>query len=66
MWIDVEATVRKVGGSLMFTIPKEAADMEGIKDGTRVHAKLQKKRQSSFGLFPAMGPWEHPEEWTHD
>jgi hypothetical protein len=66
MWVEIVATVRKVGGSLMLTIPKEVADAEGIREGTVVNAKVHKKRQSSFGLFPNLGPWEHPEEWTHD
>jgi len=63
---EVVATVRKVGGSLMLTIPKEAAESEGIREGTVVVARVRKKRRSSFGAFPGIGPWEHPGEWGHD
>jgi len=66
MWVEIVATVRKVGGSLMLTIPKERADEEGIREGTMVTVRVQKRRQSSFGMFPGLGPWEHPEEWAHD
>ncbi len=65
MSAEIVATVRRVGGSLMVTIPKEAADGEGIREGTAVVLRLRKKRRSSFGLFPGLGPWRHDEEADH-
>ena len=66
MSTEVVAVVRKVGGSLMITIPKDVADSEGMKEGSTVSARLSRKRRSSFGAFPSLGPWEHPPELSHE
>jgi len=64
---DVSGKARKVGGSLMVVIPKDVADMEGIRDGTPVKIRVSKKRASSFGILPGIGPWKgHDGDWGHD
>ena len=43
------AKVRKVGGSLVVTIPRRIADEEGIKPGETVNVEVRKVRKSYFG-----------------
>lgn len=40
---------RKVGGSLMVTIPKEIADVEGIHAGEPIKIVFQKIKRDWFG-----------------
>lgn len=40
---------RKVGGSLMVTLPKEVADIEGIHEGELVKINVQKIKRDWFG-----------------
>jgi len=58
--------VRRVGGSLMVTIPKEVAAAEGISEGTTLQMRIVKKRRSAFGAFPGLAPWRHEGDWGHD
>ena len=58
--------VRRVGGSLMVTIPSEIAEAEGIREGTTVQLRIAKKRRSAFGAFPGLTPWRHEGDWGHD
>jgi len=61
----VVARVRRVGGSLMITLPKEAADAEGIREDSVVTVRVAKRRRDSFGALRGIGPWEH-DEGEHD
>lgn len=58
--------VRRVGGSLMVTIPREVAAAEGISEGTTVHVRIAKKRRSAFGALPRLAPGRHEGDWGHD
>lgn len=40
---------RKVGGSLMVTIPKEIAELEGIHPGEMIKVNIQKIKKDWFG-----------------
>jgi len=46
---------RKVGGSLMVTIPKEVAELEGIKAGEMIKIEINKIKQDMFGFCKGIG-----------
>jgi len=59
--------VRKVGGSLVVTIPKEVAEAEGIKEGEIVQVTVKKTRKSWFGAARGVGPFTAEDELkAHD
>jgi len=48
---------RKVGGSLMVTIPKEVVEQEDIREGEIVEVEVRKAPKSFFGITPGIGPF---------
>jgi len=58
--------IRRVGGSLMVTIPPEVAAAEGLREGTAIRFRIAKKRRSAFGAMPGLTPWRHDGDWAHD
>jgi antitoxin component of MazEF toxin-antitoxin module len=46
---------RKVGGSIMITIPKEIVEIEGIHAGELVKIHIQKIRKDWFGACKGIG-----------
>ena len=61
------AKVRKVGGSLVVTIPKAVAEEEGIKAGERVNVEIRKVKRSYFGAARGIGPFTAEDEMkAHD
>ena len=47
--------LRKVGGSLMATVPKRLIDAEGLVDGQIVTINVQKLKKSFFGAGKGVG-----------
>ena len=61
------ARVRKVGGRLVVTIPRKAAEEEGVKSGDLVNIKVRKAKKSFFGSDRGVGPFTADDEMTdHD
>ena len=61
------ARVRKVGGSLVVTIPNEVAEHEGLKPGEVVNIEVHKARKSFFGIDRGIGSFTREDEMTdHD
>ncbi|HYY91209.1 MAG TPA: AbrB/MazE/SpoVT family DNA-binding domain-containing protein [Candidatus Dormibacteraeota bacterium] len=61
------AKVRKVGGSLVVTIPREVAEEEGVKPGEIVNVEIRKTRKSYFGASRGIGPFTDEDEMkAHD
>ncbi len=59
--------VRKVGGSLVVTIPKEVAEEEGIKAGETVNVEVRRVKRSYFGAARGVGPFTSEDEMkAHD
>ncbi len=56
------AKARKLGGSLVVTIPKEIADEEGIREGETIRIKIEKVRKSYFGALKGIGPFTREDE----
>lgn len=59
--------VRRVGGSLVVTIPREVAEEEGVKPGELVNIEIHKTRKSFFGAARGIGPFTREDEMkAHD
>jgi bifunctional DNA-binding transcriptional regulator/antitoxin component of YhaV-PrlF toxin-antitoxin module len=56
------AKARKIGGSLMITIPKEVVEQEDIRAGEMVEVEVRKAKKSWFGSTPGIGPFTHDDE----
>jgi len=53
---------RKLGGSLVVTIPKQIATQEGIAEGEAVMLKIKKARKDWFGALKGVGPFTKEDE----
>jgi antitoxin component of MazEF toxin-antitoxin module len=61
------ARTRKVGGSLVITIPKKLAESKKIKEGELVEITVKKVKIDGFGAFKGMKPFTAEDELdTHD
>jgi len=45
---------RKVGGSLVVTLPKELVESKKIKEGEILEINVQKTRKNGFGILKGM------------
>ncbi len=48
------AIPRKVGGSLVVTLPKEIVKAEGLVEDVAVEIDVKKEKIDGFGLFPGL------------
>ena len=64
--METAGKVRRVGGSLMVTIPPEVVEAEGLREGATVRLRVARKRKSAFGSVPGLAPWSHEGDWGHD
>ncbi len=48
--MEVLAKTRKLGGSLVVTIPKIIAEEEGLKENQSIKIEFQKIKKSGFGI----------------
>jgi antitoxin component of MazEF toxin-antitoxin module len=62
----VLARVRKVGGSLVVTIPREVDEEEGVKPGELVNVEIRKPRKSFFRAARGIGPFTRDEMTDHN
>ena len=53
---------RKVGGSLMVTLPKEVVEQEDIREGELVEVEVRKAKKSGFAIDPGIGPMTREDE----
>lgn len=58
------AKTRKVGGSLVVTLPKELVENEKIKEGEIVEIRVKKLRKDGFGILKGVGPFTVEDELT--
>ena len=58
------AKTRKVGGSLVVTLPKELVENEKIKEGEVVKIRVKKLRKDGFGVLKGVGPFTVEDELT--
>lgn len=63
----VVARARKIGGSLVITLPAGAVREKRIKEGELLEIDVEKVKESGFGLFPGLKPFTEEDEFdTHD
>jgi antitoxin component of MazEF toxin-antitoxin module len=61
------AKVRRVGGSLVVTIPNELAQKQDLKPGQLVDIEVRKAKKSFFGMDRGIGPFTRDDQATdHD
>jgi len=61
------AKTRKVGGSLVVTLPKELVESEKIREGEIVEITVKKLRKKGFGILKGLGPFTVEDELkAHD
>ncbi len=58
--MEIIAKTRKLGGSLIVTIPKNIVEHEGIVEGETIRIDLEKIKKSYLGCLPGLG------EFTED
>lgn len=52
------ARAKKIGGSIMITIPKEIVKEENIKEGELINVDIFRSRKSYFGILKGIGPYK--------
>ena len=58
---------RKVGGSLVVTLPKELVESQKIREGEVVEVTVRKFRKEGFGVLKGVKPFTAEDELTtHD
>ena len=53
---------RRVGGSLVVSIPKEAVEQEGIREGELIEVEVRKARRDWFGATRGVGSFTKEDE----
>jgi hypothetical protein len=53
---------RKVGGSIVVTLPKELVETQKIRENEYVEITVKKCRKDGFGLFKGMAPFTVEDE----
>jgi bifunctional DNA-binding transcriptional regulator/antitoxin component of YhaV-PrlF toxin-antitoxin module len=53
---------RKVGGSIVVTLPKELVQTQKIKENEFVEITVKKCRKDGFGIFKGMSPFTVEDE----
>lgn len=63
----VLAKTRRVGGSIVVSIPKEVTEQEGIREGELVELEVRKAKKDWFGATRGVGPFTKQDELdAHD
>ena len=65
--ISAVTRARKVGGSIVVTIPKEVVKEESIREGEPLVLHVEKIKKSGFGMLKGIGPFTKEDELdAHD
>jgi hypothetical protein len=59
---EVIVRARKLGGSLVVTIPRDIVKDEGIKEGEAVRVAISKVEKDWFGSLKGIGPFTKEDE----
>ena len=57
------ARTRKIGGSVVVTIPKVIVEEEQIQPGELISIDVEKPRKSYFGALKGIGPFKKEDTW---
>ena len=55
MSLTTYVTTRKIGGSLIVTIPKQIAELIGLRENETIKIDIEKKRPNFFGKCKGIG-----------
>ncbi len=63
----MRATVKtkRVGGSLMVTLPKDLVDLLGLVEGEPVDLEVRRPRQDYLGVLRGVGPFREEDRADH-
>lgn len=62
-----QTKTRKVGGSIVVTLPKAIVESQQIKEGEIIEISVKKVRKDGFGILKGVGPFSAEDELTsHD
>lgn len=56
------AKTRRVGGSLVVTLPKELVECKKIREGEIIEITVKKVRKGGFGAFKGLAPFTAEDE----
>ena len=62
----VTARTKKVGGSLMVTLPKPVVDLLDLKEDELVELVVQRPRKSYLGVLRGIGPFSESDRAEHE
>lgn len=62
----VHARARKIGGSLVVTLPREVVKEENINENDELALIVKKRRKSYFGALKGIGSYNREEDRTKD
>ena len=62
MKMEALTRTRRIGGSLVVTIPKEIVKQESLRENELVGVKVEKIKRDFFGAFKGMGPFTKEDE----
>ncbi|MBI4182088.1 MAG: hypothetical protein HY520_03925 [Candidatus Aenigmarchaeota archaeon] len=54
--------LRKVGGSLVATVPRQLIESQGLNPGELVKIRVEKVKKSYFGAAKGIGPFTKEDE----
>ena len=56
---------RRAGGSLIVTLPREVAELLGLRESEVVRITVERPRRSYIGAFRGIGKFKHKERADH-
>lgn len=56
------ARIRRIGGSLMVTIPKEIVKEESLVEGELIEVNVEKVNHGGFGMLKGIRPFTREDE----
>ena len=56
---------RRAGGSLIVTVPREVAELLGLRESEVVRITVERPNRSYFGAFRKVGRFTHKERADH-
>lgn len=56
--MEVLAKTRKIGGSIVITIPKEVIKEQGIHEDELVEIQVKKRKKDYFGMLKGIGEFK--------
>jgi antitoxin component of MazEF toxin-antitoxin module len=57
-------TTRKIGGSLVVTLPKKIVESQSIREGELIKIKIEKMKKSAFGILKGMRSFSKEDKFT--